>query len=118
MSVAAVAAKKKAPRADARTVDAYDNSWTGVSSAAMEDVRRVEQGLGIQMPEELGDLLRTCNGGRPAKPFYHDKRYRREAHLGSLVPLGDLPKRRGIIAECRLQRQVHGMPDNLVPFAV
>lgn len=110
----------KRPRqspAKTTTVSAYDNVWSGGSPATLDDVKAVAQALGVKLPKELVDLLHSCSGARPAKPYFFSKRLRVEAHIGEILPLTDLPKRRGLITRTMVQRQQHGMPAELVPFA-
>jgi hypothetical protein len=100
------------------TVEAYGQGWSGAVGGTEEDVKTAEAALGVRIPKDVAELLRTCGAGRPAKPFYFNAQYQREAHLGWIIPLKDLPNRRGLVTQCMVQRQVHHLPTELIPFAM
>jgi hypothetical protein len=100
-----------------RTVEEFGNTWTDVVPATRDDLHVVAQALGVRFDKQLAELLHRCNAGRPQKPYFRSDSLRREVHIGELLPLFDLPNRRGLLTRTLVQRQVHGMPTTLVPFA-
>jgi hypothetical protein len=111
------AATTKSSDKSGRLTDPFGNVWTDIAPATADDVKMVALALGVRFPKDLGELLHRYNAGSPSKPYYYDKALGVESHLGALVPLTDLPKRRGLVIQTLVQREVHGMPKEVIPFA-
>jgi hypothetical protein len=112
------AARKPSSKKNPETVSAYGNRWSRVVGASEEDLNAAEAALGIRMGDELRALFRTCAGGYPENSYYYNDQYDREVGVGWIMPLTDIPKHRGLIWQCEIQRKVHELPRELIPFAM
>ena len=114
--------KKKTPKVVAArsssVVEAYGNSWSGTSETVAQDISAIEQALGVIIPSNLRKFLLSCAGRQPTKNFFDNPESEVfELGMGTVLPLRDHARQKGLAATCLLLRTAQALPRELIPFA-